>query len=120
MKRKELIKKSRQLGYGMLIALTLLVVCIPIDIFTGNYVSAINCVLWIYVGIRMFVSHEKATEIADTSTEIIEVQSKLIEVLRQIIEELAAKQHKTNEEEQQIIYRESFSEINSPSTPILQ
>ena len=98
MERKEIIKKLRSVGYGMLIALTLLAVIIPFDILTGHYICAFNCVLWIYVGIRAFVWHEKAVENANIALKTIEVQSKLIEVLRQVIIEISTRRLKTDEE----------------------
>ena len=98
MERKEILKKLRIVGYGMLIALTLLAVIIPFDILTGHYISAINCVLWIYVGIRAFVWQEKAVKNANIALETIEEQNKLIEVLWQVIIEISTRQLKTDEE----------------------
>lgn len=95
---KELIQKSiGQFGAVrgvavMLAALVLLALTIPVDIIAGNYLNAAICVLWVFIGIRAYAVHERATESAADAAEIIEAQDQLIDKLKEVMSVMATRQ----------------------------
>jgi len=89
---KEIIKKWRRMDAAMLAALVLLALTIPVDIIAGNYLNAAICVLWVFIGIRAYAVHERATESAADAAEIIEAQDQLIDKLKEVMSVMATRQ----------------------------
>ena len=89
---KEIIKKWRRMNAAMLSALVLLALTITVDIIAGNYLNAATSVLWVFIGIRAYAVHERATEFAADAAEIIEAQDQLIDKLKEVMSAMATQQ----------------------------
>lgn len=93
---KETFRKLHQLDAGMLAAIILLTLLLPISICCGEYLSAVCNALWVFVGYKFYRLHFSTTEIARESAEIIEEQDRLIRTLKEIIHNIITKQTDTD------------------------
>ena len=81
-----------QLDAGMFVVVILLVLLIPLNIYRGEYLSAVCNALWVLVGYKAYRLHVFVTEKSSESLEIIEEQDKLIRALKEVIHNIIVKQ----------------------------
>lgn len=89
---KKILEKFKDavdvLGIGMLIAISSLSFCVGLEISIGNYVNAICCCIWIFIGCKMYYIICRHREIHKVFNKINSTQEAQISFLRKKVDKI--------------------------------